>query len=117
MPSSAYSLLWFLAIVAVIPLALWLLKRTPLGGAGAGQLMRTVAALPISPSQRRLTVEVGSGEDKRWLVLGVSPQSITTLYMMLPDPAAAPPAEAAARAPFAQLLRSLGPRPGDDGAR
>ena len=28
------SLLWFLAILALIPLALWLLKRTPLGGGG-----------------------------------------------------------------------------------
>jgi flagellar protein FliO/FliZ len=47
------SALWFLAVVAIIPLALWLLKRTPLGasgGSGAAGALRHVAALPLSPS-------------------------------------------------------------------
>ena len=56
------SLLWFIAIVALIPLALWLLKRTPMGGAGGQGVMRSVAALPLSASQRIVTVEVGQGE-------------------------------------------------------
>ena len=42
------SLLWFVAIVALIPVALWLLKRTPLGGAGGAGVMRSVATLPLS---------------------------------------------------------------------
>ncbi|NML14857.1 FliO/MopB family protein [Azohydromonas caseinilytica] len=101
------SLLWFLAVLALIPVALWLLKRTPLAqGAGTPGVMRTVAVLPLSPGQRLVTVEVGSGEERRWLVLGVTAQQISTLHTMAPQadaPAAAPPAPAS----FAQLLRQL----------
>jgi flagellar protein FliO/FliZ len=106
MPSIALSLLWFVAIVAMIPLALWLLKRTRFAGAGGAPLMRTVSSLPISPSQRLVTVEVGLGEDKRWLVLGVTSHSINTVYMMVPQDEALAPA-AAPTPPFAQLLDTL----------
>ena len=99
-------LLWFGAIVVLIPLALWLLKRTPLGGmSGAGPL-RAVAMLPLSASQRVAIVEVGRGAARRWLVLGVTPQAIQTLHTMEPQPdAPADPAEPAAN--FAQLLARL----------
>ena len=108
MPSSSLmsSLLWFVAIVAMIPLALWLLKRTPMGGASGHGVMRSVAALPLSASQRIVTVEVGQGDERRWLVLGVTAQSITTLHTMAPQaegPTGAPPAMPA----FAQLLGKL----------
>jgi flagellar protein FliO/FliZ len=100
------SLLWFVAIVAMIPVALWLLKRTPMGGAASNGVMRSVAALPLSASQRIVTIEVGSGEARRWLVLGVTAQSITTLHTMEPQ-ADAPGGTSAARPPFAQLLGRL----------
>ena len=64
-------LLWFGAIVVLIPLALWLLKRTPLGGGAGSGPLRQVAALPLSASQRLAIVEVGSGSTRRWLVLGI----------------------------------------------
>lgn len=102
------SALWFLAVLALIPLALWLLKRTPLGagaagfGSGGTGLLRHVAALPLAPNQRIVTVEVGSGDERRWLVLGVTPQSITTLHSMAPQ--AEPPSGEAAAANFAQLF-------------
>jgi flagellar motor switch protein FliN/FliY len=35
--------------------------------------MRVVACLPLAPNQRLVTVEVGQGDERRWLVLGVSP--------------------------------------------
>ena len=98
------SLLWFIAILAMIPLALWLLKRTPIGGAGAQGVMRSVATLPLSANQRIVTVEVGQGEARRWLVLGVTAQSITTLHTLAPD-VDLPAAPAAA--PFATLLGRL----------
>ena len=104
------SLLWFAVIVAMIPLALWLLRRTPLGGAAAGAAgLRSVGMLQIAPGQRIVTVEVGSGEDRRWLVLGVTAQHIATLHTMAPQPdAAAPPAGGPATAPsFAQVLGRL----------
>jgi flagellar protein FliO/FliZ len=110
------SLLWFVAIVATIPLALWMLKRSPLGGqfGGAGGLLgtpRTVATLALSAQQKVVTVEVGTGDARQWLVLGVSPQGIRTLHTLpAQDDADAlahgltPPPPTAA---FAQLLGRL----------
>ena len=101
MSSAIPSLLGFAAIIALIPLALWLLKRTPIGGGAAHGVMRTVAMLPISTNQRLLTVEVGTGDDKKWLVLGVTPAGITTLHTMAPQ---AIELATAPLPPFAQLL-------------
>jgi flagellar protein FliO/FliZ len=101
MSSGITSVIAFVGIVALIPLALWLLKRTPIGGGAAHGVMRTVAMLPISANQRLLTVEVGSGDDRKWLVLGVSAASIQTLHTMAPQ---ALPEATAAAGPFAQLL-------------
>jgi flagellar protein FliO/FliZ len=122
MHSGLISLLWFAAIVAMIPAALWLLKRTPMGGAGAHGVMRTVAALPLSTNQRLLTVEVGTGAERRWLVLGVTPQQITTLHTMAPQAEVQPMAPVEfANTPFGQLLGKLkrgeGAQPGDPDAR
>lgn len=78
-------LLSFALVVALIPVALWLLKRTPMGGAAGGKGLRTVAVLPLSSSQRVVTVEVGQGAQRRWLVLGVTPGSIQTLHEMAPQ--------------------------------
>ena len=77
-------LLSFALVIALIPVALWLLKRTPLGGASQGKGLRSVAVLPLSTTQRIVTVEVGQGPERRWLVLGVTPQGISTLHTMAP---------------------------------
>ncbi len=108
MPLNVTSLLWFVAIIAAIPLTLWLLKRTPLGaGGGKAGTPRTVAVLPITAQQKLVTVEVGQGDERLWLVLVVSPQGIRTLHTMAvqgePDAGAAPPPAAT----FAQLLSRL----------
>ncbi|MFY7865048.1 FliO/MopB family protein [Roseateles sp.] len=107
MNSPLLPILWFLAILCLIPLVLWLLKRTPLGGgggsAGAGA-MRLIAQLPVSPTQRILTVEVGQGDDKRWLVLGVTGQQISTLHVMPPQGEV--PELGQGGMPFAQLLNA-----------
>ena len=102
-------MLWFIAIIVMIPAALWLLKRTPMGGAASGNVLRTVAALPLSANQRIVTVEVGSGEARQWLVLGVTAQSITTLHTMAPqaeraDSAGGTAGPGSAAPVFAQLL-------------
>ena len=107
------SLLWFLAVIAAIPLVLWLLKRTPLGGgtggAGRAGTPRTVAVLPLSAQQKLVTVEVGQGSERQWLVLGVSPQGIRTLHTMAAQSAAGDSGSTAPAAPatFAQLLARL----------
>lgn len=99
------SLLWFIAILVMIPAALWLLKRTPMGGGAAQGVMRSVAMLPLSPNQRLVTIEVGQGDQRQWLVLGVTANSITTLHTMAPQ-AELPPA-GMPLPPFAQLLSKL----------
>ena len=99
------SILWFIAILALIPLALWLLKRTPAGGSSAAGVMRSVAVLPLAPNQRLVTVEVGRGDARHWLVLGITGQSITKLHDMPPQEDAG--ATAPAPAPFATLLARL----------
>ena len=109
--SGLNALLWFIAIIVMIPAALWLLKRTPMGGGASNSVMRSVAALPLSASQRIVTIEVGQGDARRWLVLGVTAQSITTLHTMAPQADAAP-GDAPAAPGFAQLLSRLRRDPG-----
>jgi flagellar protein FliO/FliZ len=107
------SLLWFIAIIILIPVALWLLKRTPIGGSTSAGFMRHIATLPISQNQRIVTVEVGTGAERRWLVLGVTAQNINTLYDMPPGselPAGTPVASPQA---FSQLLGKFRKDAGD----
>ena len=115
MQGSWTSLLWFATIIAVIPLALWLLKRSALlaGGSARGGTPRPVAVLPLSTQHKLVTVEVGQGDDRLWLVLGVSPQGIRTLHTMVPQ---AQPPELGAPPPaaaFQQLLSRLRGTGGD----
>ena len=108
MPFNFTSLLWFLAVIAAIPLVLWLLKRTPLaGGTGRVGVPRAVAVLPLSAQHKLVTVEVGQGEERLWLVLGVSPQGMRTLHTMSAQTGPGDPAEAPPAATFAQLLTRL----------
>jgi flagellar protein FliO/FliZ len=108
MQATSVTLMWFIAVIAAIPLVLWLLKRTPLGGLGQGRIgtPKLVATLPLAPQSRLVTVEVGEGDERLWLVLGVTAQGIRTLHTMVPqgEPAEPPPPPAAA---FAQLLGRL----------
>ncbi len=104
------SLMWLLVVLAAIPAALWFVKRTPLGQSPVPGSARTVAVLGLAANQRVVTVEVGRGDQRLWLVLGVGPQGISNLYTMAPQddgPAAAapPPNAAAALEPLLQRLR------------
>ena len=119
MQPSLGSLLWFVAVIALIPLALWLLKRSSLvaGGTLRPGTPRPVAVLPLSSQHKLVTVEVGQGDERLWLVLGVSPQGLHTLHTLVPQGAAVvavPPPPAAA---FAQLLGRLRGTGGSDHAR
>ena len=101
----------FALILALIPIALWLLRRSPLGrlsGGAPGGPLRVVATLALGPHQRIVTVEVGAGEDRRWLVLGVSPAGIHTLHTLPPQPEA-PAGTPTALPIFAQLLARHAP--------
>ena len=85
--SSLTPLLWFVGVICLIPLLLWMVKRSPMGASLSNGPVRQVGVLPLSPSQRLVTVEVGQGEDRLWLVLGVTPNSINTLHTMAPNTA------------------------------
>ena len=113
MNNSLVPLLWFLAILALIPVVLWLLKRTPLGGGALGGQLRTVAQLVIAPSQRIVIVEVGQNEDRQWLVLGITGQQIRTLHVMPPQEDVGAALQAAQPSFSSLLKRSLGGRHAD----
>ncbi len=101
------SLFWLVVVIATIPVALWFLKRSPLGQPQVLGAARTVAVLPLSASQRVVTVEVGRGDQRLWLVLGVTPQGISNLHAMAPqDDGPLPlPTPAATLEPLLQRLR------------
>ena len=103
------SLMWFVAIVAAIPVALWLLKRSPMVGAHllrAGT-PRPVSVMPLGGQNKLVTVEVGQGEERLWLVLGVTPQGIRTLHTMVPQGDATAASAQPPAATFQQLLSRL----------
>ncbi len=111
MDTPVASLLWFVLILALIPAALWLLKRTTAIKGTQTAASRVVGVLPLSGSQRILTVEVGHGEHKTWLVLGVTPSSIQLLHTLPPQEAGLASTEAPSS--FAQTLQRLRPGAGD----
>ena len=118
MHSTGLTVLWFVVIVALIPLSLWMLKRSGLatgGVAGALSTVKPVSQFNLGPGQRLVTVEVGTGDQRTWLVLGVTAQSITTLHTMAPQ-AELPAVAAGPATAFASLLRrSSSDQPGKQG--
>ena len=61
MTHSLMPLLAFVLVIALIPLALWTMKRAGVGGAPAGNVLRQVAQLGLGASQRVAVVEVAVG--------------------------------------------------------
>ena len=107
MTASWTGLLWFVLVLGMIPAALWLLKRSGVAGLRGGAqpgLARLVGSLPLGAQQRLVTVEVGEGASRRWLVLGVTPQQISTLHTLEEPPVLA--AGQTPVVPFAQALRA-----------
>jgi flagellar protein FliO/FliZ len=99
MQSLAWSFLMLLVVVALIPAALWLLKRVQtLQPAGAARQLEVLAQLPVGPRERVLLVRV----QQRCLVLGATAQQITLLGEAEAPPPGAPAAPAAG---FGALLQ------------
>jgi flagellar protein FliO/FliZ len=59
-------------VLALIPAAVWLLKRMGGGTATSAAGLRVVAQLPLGTRERLVVVEAG----ERWLLLGVTAASI-----------------------------------------
>ena len=72
-------LLALIGVVALIPVALWLMRRSGVVGGGQNHLLQTVSTLALSPSQRVVVVALRQGALQRWMVLGVTGESITNL--------------------------------------
>ena len=96
MTTSLMPLMAFILVIAMIPLALWLMKRAGIGGAApAGSVLRHVSQLSLGTSQRVTVVEIAVGAERHWLVLGVTGERVTQLASYpAPDVAAAPSAPA-----------------------
>ena len=91
MTQAIFSVAVFLALLAMLP---WLLKWVKARAAGAlpsgASVSRLVSAIAVGPQQRVVTVEVGSRDNRIWLVLGVTAQSVSCLHC-LPMPEAGLP--------------------------
>lgn len=104
------ALVGFALTVLAIPLALWLLKRSPLGarlGTGTARSWpvpaRLINRLPVGPQQQVLTLEVGQGEERRWLIVGVTTHGMQTLHTLNRPPAESLVPPPAPRAPVVRL--------------
>ena len=101
----------FMIIVLMIPLVLYLLKRSPLsrslGGMAEGAPMRILNSMALGPGQKIITLEVGKGPDRRWLIVGITSQSMTTLHEISVGSAGQSEAESPPLEAFQQLFSRL----------
>jgi len=105
MSTSLMPLLAFVAVVALIPLALWTLKRAGVGGAAAGgSVLRNVAQLGVGATQRVAVVEIAVGAERHWLVLGVTGEQVTPLATYPAPDMPQPPSSPAHAAAVNQLI-------------
>lgn len=110
----------FVAAMAALP---WLVRRVQqrhaAGGAGAGAGSRVLSAVAVGPQQRVVTVEVGPEHARTWLVLGVTAQQVSCLYVLpvgtTAAAVAAVPAKSAMPPSFAQEMAAASGAPGSPG--
>jgi len=119
MTASLMPLVAFLFVIAMIPVALWLMKRAGLGGAApAGSVLRHVSQLSLGTSQRVTVVEITVGEARHWLVLGVTGEHVTQIASYpAPDSVAVPPAPAHTAAVNQLIARWRGATGSQEGSR
>lgn len=70
-----------LLIILLILFCGWVFKRVALNGNNAQKWTKIISVSHLGAKERLMIVEV----DERWLVLGVTPQSITKLHEMAPQ--------------------------------
>lgn len=97
-PSVLPMILALVFVIALIPAAVWLIKRLGAGHAGHRGSLRLVESLALGPRERLVVVDDG----REFILLGVTAQSISRVGT-LPRRDAAPLAPQAAG--FAELLR------------
>ena len=97
-PSLLPLVLTFVFVLALIPVAVSMLKRLGAGNVASGAGMRIVGQLAIGQRERLVVVEAGD----RWLILGVTASAINRIGTL---PKGEIPAQASP-ASFAALLRA-----------
>jgi flagellar protein FliO/FliZ len=98
-PSYAPMFAALLLVLALVPVALWLLKRLGAGRAGEVAGLKIVAQLALGARERLVVVEAGD----RWLLLGVTASSINRVGTL---PKGTVSDAGAGAAPFAALLQA-----------
>ncbi|QNM98293.1 flagellar biosynthetic protein FliO [Chitinimonas koreensis] len=103
---SAFALVQvFFALVLVIGailLTAWLMRRFSPGQFGNAAQLRVVGGVMVGAKERVVVVELRD----TWLVLGVTPNEVSTLHT-LPRPDDLPPAASAPPLPFAEKLAAV----------
>ena len=85
MTQSIITVVIFVVLLAMLPMAVKRFTQRRLGGMGAELASsKLISVLAVGPQQRVVTVEVGPAGARTWLVLGVTQQSITTLHTLTP---------------------------------
>ncbi|CAB0151045.1 Flagellar protein FliO [Pseudidiomarina piscicola] len=74
-------------IVAVIFICGWLFRKLALSPQGAHRVAKVVSTTHLGAKERLLVVEI----DDKWIVLGVTPQSISKVHEMAPQERPAKP--------------------------
>jgi flagellar protein FliO/FliZ len=98
-PSLLPLVLTLIFVLALIPVAVWMLKRLGAGNVASAAGLKIVGQLSIGQRERLVVVESGD----RWLILGVTASSINRVGTM-PKGELPPPSSPAAS--FAQMLTS-----------
>lgn len=74
-PSVWPALAAFAAVIALIPIALWILKRLQAGNPGATRSITVTGGLSLGPRERIAIIET---QGRRWMI-GITGQSISML--------------------------------------
>jgi flagellar protein FliO/FliZ len=104
-PSVLPTIVALVFVVALIPAAMWLLKRFGAAPGAAAQAagLKVVAQLPLGARERLVVLEAGD----RWLLLGVTAGAVNRVGT-LPKPAADSTGDAiASPTAFRQLLQQI----------
>lgn len=84
-----------LVLLLLMVAAAWFLQRyrrhLPGMASHSGPALQVMNSLALGPQQRVVTVQVGQGDERVCLVLGVAPGGITALHQMPLPPMAADP--------------------------
>jgi flagellar protein FliO/FliZ len=117
MLQNAIPALLLLALMVGIAFALkWARARLPgVAGQGNGPALRVLSSLSLGPQQRVVTVQVGQGDERVCLVLGVAPGGVSALHQMpmpMPtEPEVLTPGQMPTATGFAARLAQLTKKP------